>query len=309
MPSFYTHYIFGTENYKEMEQSELKKIIRRHKKAYALGLSGPDIFFYNLLDTPLGKKKPGEMLHLYRTNRFFSNMLAEIEKLDKEEREIGFAYLTGFVGHYILDVHCHPYVYSHIDRRNPLKETGEHFMLEVAMDVYFCGEYYHRRLTSIKQTSLVRISKRERSVICRLVSEAYNRTFGFPHLSVGSLRLVLGSVPFIMTVLRDSCGGKERLLRPLEQKLLGFPFLSPLFMNNQCYGKNKQEFAVFQNLFLKGLDEYKSLMPDMNRVLCEKGDKTAEKILLRKLKNRSYHTGEECEVLKTEIFQRQTLKK
>jgi len=297
MPSFYTHYIFGAENYKKLEQNKLKEVIQKHKKAYSLGLSGPDIFFYNLLDTPLGRKKPGEMLHSYRTNRFFSNMLAETEKMDEEERQIGIAYLTGFIGHHILDVYCHPYVYSYIDRKNPMKEAGEHFMLETAMDIWFCREYYHRNPVSLKQTSLIKISRQEKKVISRLVSEAYNHTFRFPHLSTGSLRIVLGLGPVIMTLLRDKHGRKERLAKLLEQKILGFPFLSPLFVNQKRYGINRKEFAIFQKLFSDGLEEYQSLMPDINEVLCRKNNNQAKKVLLRKLKNRSYHTGEECKAI------------
>lgn len=297
MPSFYTHYIFGAENYRKLEESKLKEIICRHKKVYALGLLGPDIFFYNLLDAPLEKKRPGEMLHMYRTNRFFRNMFSETEQMNEAEREIGIAYLTGFIGHYILDVHCHPYVYSYINREHPMKETGEHFMLEAAMDIYFCRKYYHRNPITIHSLSLVKLSKEERAVICKMVSKAYNQTFEFPHLSVGSLRLVFAFIPIILTVLRDRHGRRERLFRFLEQKVLGFPFMSPLFVNRQRYGIGKEEFTVFWKLFLEGLEEYRSLMPDINRVVCGKEDETAKKVLLRKLKNRSYHTGEECEVI------------
>lgn len=299
MPSFYTHVIFGMENYKRLEESELKNVLKKHRKAYTLGLLGPDIFFYNLLDAPLGKKKPGEILHSFRTNRFFRNMMEGIGKMNGEEREAGIAYFTGFIGHYLLDVHCHPYVYSYIDRKNPIKEVGEHFMLEAAMDVYFCRKYYRKNPIAIPSVPLIRISQTERKVISQLVSKAYNQTFGFPHLSIASLRFVLALGPIAMRGLRDRYRRRERLIRFLEKRVLGFPFLSPMFVNNRCYGIGREEFSVFQKLFAQGRAEYAKIMPDLNRLaMQQKGDGEAEQEILQKLKNRSYHTGKECEKLR-----------
>ncbi len=295
MPSFYTHVIFGMENYKKLEEGQLKEVLQKHRKAYTLGLLGPDIFFYNLLDAPLGKKKPGEMLHLFRTNRFFGNLISGIEKMEGEEREAGIAYFTGFIGHYLLDVHCHPYVYSSIDRKNPIKEVGEHFMLEAAMDVYFCRKYYRKNPIAIPSVPLIRISKTERKVISQLVSKAYNQTYGFPHLSIASLRFVLALGPIAMRALRDRYRRRERLLRFLEERVLGFPFLSPMFVNNRRYGIGRKEFSIFQRLFAEGRKEYADLMPDLNRFVVQRGEEEIKKDILRKLKNRSYHTGEECE--------------
>lgn len=285
------------ENYKRLKESELKEVLQKHRKAYTLGLLGPDIFFYNLLDAPLGKKKPGEMLHLFRTNRFFRNMIEGIEKLDGEKREAGIAYLTGFIGHYLLDVHCHPYVYSHIDRRNPIKEVGEHFMLEAAMDVYFCRKYYKKNPIAIPSVPLIRISKMERKVISQLVSEAYNQTYEFPRLSMGSMQFVLALGPIAMRVLRDRYRRRERVLRFLEERVFGFPFLSPMFVNNRRYGIGKEEFSIFQSLFKEGRKEYARIMPEINQMVKQQGDYEVKKKILQKLQNRSYHTGEECEVL------------
>ena len=47
--------------------------------------------------------------------------------------------------------------------------------------------------------------------ISQLVSEAYNQTYGFPHLSIASLRFVLALGPIAMRVLRDRYRRRERL--------------------------------------------------------------------------------------------------
>jgi len=283
------------ENLKNLKQKKLKEVLKTYKKVYTLGLSGPDIFFYNVLDTPLGKRKPGEMIHLHRTNRFFRNMITKIEELDQESRKIGIAYFTGFVGHYLLDVHCHPFVYASIDRTKKKKEAGEHFMLEWAMDVYFCQKYYHKNPETIRQTKLIQLSGKEKKVICELMADTYNRTFQFPHLSKGSLRMVLADMPIVLRGLWDRFGWKETILRFLEQKMLGYPFLSPLFVNGRRYGFGQKEFQIFYALYQKGLTEYSQIMEDLEQFLCRRGDNRVKQEILRKLQNRSYHTGKECD--------------
>ena len=48
MPGFATHYLFGVDAYKELTSRKISVHIARHHHAYALGLQGPDIFFYYL---------------------------------------------------------------------------------------------------------------------------------------------------------------------------------------------------------------------------------------------------------------------
>lgn len=90
-------------------------------------------------------------------------------------------------------------------------------------------------------------------------------------------------------------GETERLLSGLEKKLYGYPFLSPLFMNQNQYEVGKEEIAAFERLFWEGLEEYQNLMPYLEQLLGDKkGDTKVKTELLRLLKNRSYHTGKDC---------------
>mgnify|MGYP000232413782 CR=1 FL=1 len=43
MPGFVTHHIFGINAFHGLPKGNAKDIIRKHNKAYALGLQGPDL--------------------------------------------------------------------------------------------------------------------------------------------------------------------------------------------------------------------------------------------------------------------------
>jgi hypothetical protein len=45
MPGFVTHHIFGINAFHGLPKGNAKDIIRKHNKAYSLGLQGPDLFF------------------------------------------------------------------------------------------------------------------------------------------------------------------------------------------------------------------------------------------------------------------------
>lgn len=48
MPGFTTHYLFGLNSFRELEEPDLVSCIRKFPHAFCMGLQGPDIFFYYL---------------------------------------------------------------------------------------------------------------------------------------------------------------------------------------------------------------------------------------------------------------------
>lgn len=318
MPAFFTHYLFGKMSYQAMRETKLKEMIRRHKKVYALGLSGPDIFFYFIPDLCLGVNKPGSILHEKSCGAFLQNMLKEAEQLTGEERKIALAYLSGFIGHYELDTHCHPYVYAYIgrmadERKDKTAEvtgeekTGIHFRFEGAMDYYFLKNYTNRTPAVLNQNRITRLTLKERRVVCRLVAESCNRTYGSLHLTSVRMGLVLDSVWLVMHLIRDRKGRREKILAPIEKKLYHHPFCSGLFVNDNCYGIDQREWQEMNKLFRKGMNEYQKTMeklacvvevlPEEKVNFEELNEK--EHFLLQEfydqLGSRSYHSGETVE--------------
>ena len=51
MPGFTTHYLFGLNSFRELEEPDLVSCIRKFPHAFCMGLQGPDIFFYTCRPT------------------------------------------------------------------------------------------------------------------------------------------------------------------------------------------------------------------------------------------------------------------
>ena len=300
VPAFYSHYSFGIEGYKQIEDMELKRLVKCHRSVFTLGLLGPDLFFYFLPDVFLGSKKPAIVMHEYKTNRFLEALLRECEQLTGEEREIALAYVAGFIGHYAMDIACHPYIYEMAHRHeNP---GSWHYRYESAMDVFCCRNYLHRFASQMNAHRLLSLNKEEMRVVCRLAAKAYNRTYKLPHMAPATIKGCIACMHVTIAFLNDKRGRKEPFVRGCEMKLLGYGLLSPLFVNFYMYSVEEREIAHFQEMFHLGLvrfDEYLRRlalhMRTMNQEVPHAELERSRRYLLRELGNLSYHTGKPCE--------------
>lgn len=292
MPAFFTHYSLGVKNFKKLEQKKLKHIIKEHRKAYALGTLGPDIFFYYFPDIIMKDKKPASVMHEKHAQLFFENMLKRAELFSSRNKMIAYAYIAGFIGHYELDVHCHPYVYSVTESDEPYQQSGEHFALEAAMDLYCSYEYLHRIPTELDQRKIIAITKQEKRVISTLLADAYNVTYHLPKQSRLSIRIKLQFVRTVIFLLEDRKGWKEKIWTGFEKIIFGYPVTAPLFINNNSYEYTVEDWYQFHELWREALTEYGKLMPYLERYIIQKGDKrTVRRELLNQIGNHSYHTG------------------
>ncbi len=112
MPTTYAHDLFGKTVYGKLN-SEIREIIARHQMAYTVGLHGPDILFYV---RPFHKNcinELGQQLHQEEAAVFFEKG-GGLYRRTKDEGV--FAYLLGFVCHFMLDSTCHPYIGDYMRR-------------------------------------------------------------------------------------------------------------------------------------------------------------------------------------------------
>ena len=63
MPGFTTHYLFGVDACRRLTSTSMHNMIRRDHSAYALGLQGPDLFFYSLPSYLMHRKNIGDLAH------------------------------------------------------------------------------------------------------------------------------------------------------------------------------------------------------------------------------------------------------
>lgn len=113
MPAVYAHYRFGAKVSRKLE-GDLKEIVTKYHPQFAIGLQGPDIFFFY---RPFGKNaiiKYGNHLHEIPARSFFEHGLKVVREKGRDSRE--YAYLLGFLCHFILDSECHPYVNEMIEK-------------------------------------------------------------------------------------------------------------------------------------------------------------------------------------------------
>lgn len=75
MPGFTTHYLFGVDACRRLTSTSMHNMIRRDHSAYALGLQGPDLFFYYLPSYLMHRKNIGDLAHRKDTGQFFGNLL------------------------------------------------------------------------------------------------------------------------------------------------------------------------------------------------------------------------------------------
>lgn len=107
MPAYYAHHRFGAAVAKKLNKRQ-KKIIAAHRPQFDIGLQGPDIFFFYRPYTKNRVVKYGNELHHVPAVTFFRHAVRIVRKRGQNSRE--YAYLLGFLCHFILDSECHPYV-------------------------------------------------------------------------------------------------------------------------------------------------------------------------------------------------------
>ncbi len=112
MPAIFTHVQFGKEVAAVLPK-ELREATERHPSAFYLGTQGPDILFYH---KPLKSKKKNPVrkqgwdMHAQAAAPFFTRV-AQILRERPDEAQT--AYAIGFLCHFTLDSHCHPFIDEH----------------------------------------------------------------------------------------------------------------------------------------------------------------------------------------------------
>ncbi|MGX8687301.1 MAG: zinc dependent phospholipase C family protein [bacterium] len=126
MPATYAHLRFGREVFLLLPD-QIQSVILEEPSLYAIGLHGPDIFFYHMpfMSNPVSRL--GSTLH-HKPGRFFFERAGLILK-DRGERREDLAYLWGYLCHFTLDVYCHAYINQRV------AETGaSHTAIESDFD-------------------------------------------------------------------------------------------------------------------------------------------------------------------------------
>jgi len=129
------------------------------KSLFNLGTQGPDIFFYYISGAITKRiRNVGSQMHNSDLGRFFMQMADKIKHSQSpSEQRILFTYTAGFLAHYAVDVHTHPYVFSQtFDPPHPaMEETWRHYHFETSIDVLMLRNMYGKQPSDYKLGQLI----------------------------------------------------------------------------------------------------------------------------------------------------------
>lgn len=242
MPGLITHYVFGREAVKTLADSYGKTMIKNRKRPFYLGTQGPDLFSYRFYRLHYhDHRNIGSYLHHHRTKRFFLegvNVLEEISK--EEEREYFFAYLTGFLCHYISDSICHPFIYArtNFDPDHPTSEYyGKHLALENRIDQYYAVTYLHQVYEKFRQDRIFDLALRELEAVSSCLSKTLIQTFeGLKNAQENTpekIRQIIQMARLESRLLADPDMKKKKIVMAIEEAMVGYHLLSDKLITRQ----------------------------------------------------------------------------
>lgn len=135
MPALYTHDRFGTLVTREA-RGDLKQIILKYNLQFRTGLQGPDPLFFYKAYSGNRVRLYGTYLHEVSALPFLRHAAGVIRKTGRDSKE--YAYLLGYICHFVLDSECHPYVAL------AMEETGAgHLQIESEFEKYLLRSENH----------------------------------------------------------------------------------------------------------------------------------------------------------------------
>ena len=312
MPGLITNYLFGERTYQSLSPNYLKEIIRKNPNTYRMGLQGPDIFFY-YLNSYMRKRQNNicNIIHEKNTGAFFENMIEYAMILDTQDREICLSYIAGFLCHYALDTHTHPYLrfrvdmdYSEYPERCCIPFYYRH--IETLIDTLLLKRLNHIEPFQLNLEALVSLNKTDRRNIADCLLYALRTTYHY-RLSRKTILKVIRSVRRTCTFLQTNPQIHQKALRLIRRRL---PFSSSkmCFIFPEYHGdphdylnENKQTWfsisdhaphtesfyellndaAIYSTQILENFDDY----------LAWNGNRDN---LMQIIGSKSYYTGEEC---------------
>ena len=313
MPGFVTHYIFGLNAYKQLTDNELKTVIRVNNPSFCLGLQGPDLFFF-YMPTSLGiTDKVADIMHKQKTGEFFRQLINSAYNMNGDECLVALAYTCGFMGHYLLDTHVHPYVYFRVGTASNRQTLGKHFGLETDIDREVLKYYRNMSMSQFHHSSVLKLSDFEKDVVSRLLHGAILSTYGI-NISCGEVKAAIKSMCVESDILTDNTGLKQGLITAAEKLILGHPLISSLLINETSHSEDpcnlfhsewvnpwdetmRATTSVFD--MIDGLTEvYASYMPIMKEAFIASANNyiSDNHRILKLLGNNSYSSGLDCSI-------------
>jgi len=219
----------------------------------------------------------------------------------------------GFVGHYLLDCCCHPYIYYRTHyQENSARYLGIHVNLESDIDTHLLSMYKNKLPSVFRQDSTIDLNSVELNTIATILHYVYERTYPDLKISRNTMYLAIRFMQLGTYFLHDPLGKKKVLLRKGEALTLGYPVISPLIGSDTlCFYKDplntghkkwrnpwdtsQTSCASFLQLMAEAKKDYSVLLPKLYHLFMTDKDTSTAQVrlshILQRLGNRSYHSG------------------
>ncbi len=243
MPGFMTHYLFGVKNIKQLERADacqkLRESIRAYQNVFQLGLQGPDIFFYHF-GSQFQRICPGSIVHTRSTGDFIKCLIEAPELFwYEDEKQAARAYAAGFIGHYALDTHVHPYVYCLTGAGGQLKKKGyaDHIGLETDIDAGLLMRYKKRLPSEFPYGKTIALGAGTRRTVAAILHYAYSVIFPELSLSKGFFARAVRSMQIGTMLTYNPHNYKRQIMSKAEQFFFGHLAISTVIPSDQvkCY--------------------------------------------------------------------------
>lgn len=149
MPALYTHYLFGQECKDCIDRPDLNLTTSDELDAFFLGSQGPDPFFFHIRGrNTKASHAYGHQSHNTNIAHAFHVMREALELFTSVDKPVAQAYLLGFLTHYTLDSHTHPFVYAQ-----------QYALIDASQALHNADSYVHAVIESDIDSSLLKIKK------------------------------------------------------------------------------------------------------------------------------------------------------
>lgn len=222
MPNVLTHRVFAECNLEALVSSNLKSAIEKYPKAYILGSSGPDFFFYYNVWPWLDQKeaqrisKLGSIVHNQKINAFYNHALYLInQQKDKEVKQAMIAYLAGHLCHWSLDSVAHPYIFYRSGA--PLKANQYwHYRFESMIDTMILDHVGHLKLKDYHPASIIESDAQTVQAVSQIYVPVMKEVYGV-QINQNEIKKAVNDFSKVSRVLFDPNGWKFPLVSTLEQ--------------------------------------------------------------------------------------------
>ncbi|MDO5146075.1 MAG: zinc dependent phospholipase C family protein [Eubacteriales bacterium] len=250
MPTTYTHYAYGQEVFQRLSP-ELRKQIRPYMGYYHIGVHGPDILFYYRSFRKNGMNQYGVKVHQEPMRCFLEYAFSVYGRQDHKEE--AFAYLAGFMTHYILDSTCHPYI------RKRIRETGiSHAEIETDWD-YLMMKKYGKNPLHYKAARHIHTDRRKAEVIAPYYKK-----------SPGQIQEGLRYMKFILNhVFHSHFGAKRELSSLINRYFLGGRSSFPhYFRKKRMNPQNEQTCRRLSEYYRESIPLCARMITELHEALC-----------------------------------------